>query len=176
MIKRVARLTALLVALAAVIWAILLLTIGLSGISFQEVRPGESPLPGQITHSPYIGAIYSLLALTLIVLGLLRDKWLSVAWLGVVLHILIGGLLLWGMGILYVALAGVLAFLLGILQWQVSRQSQWRLAAWAGAALVLLVGGFLSGTASGPYVLALGFLLCLVLLGLQRYISRRLLA
>jgi hypothetical protein len=173
-LKQGARLTAFLLIVAFVIWAIYLLIVGLPGISVPEIRPGESPVPGQTTNTPYLGAAYSLLALLIVAIGLLRDKWLPIAWLGVLLHLAFGGLLIWGLGILYIGVAGTLAVLVGILQWQVSRQVKWVYAAWAGNGVVLLTGLLLSGTAYGLYILVLGVLLGLVLFSLQRNASTRL--
>jgi hypothetical protein len=93
---------------------------------------------------------------------------LPLAWVGLLWHLIIGGLLIWGMGIFYIAATGGLALLVGVLQWQVTHQAKWLLAAWAGVVIVLVSGALLLGTVFGPPILVVGILLGWLLVGLDR--------
>ena len=167
-VKQIARLVALLMVIALAIWGLYLLIVGLPSTNVPRVPPGEPLPPGLILYMPYHGALYSLLALALVAIGLMRDRWLPLAWVGLLLHLIIGGLLIWGMGIFYIAATGGLALLVGVLQWQVTHQAKWLLAAWAGVVIVLVSGALLLGTVFGPPILVVGILLGLLLVGLDR--------
>lgn len=170
-VKQIARAVAFLFVAALAAWAVYLLIVGLPVVSVPEGQPGEPLLPGEIVYQPYLGASYSLAVLLLIGVGLLKDKWLPLAWVGIVLHLLFGGLLIWSMGILYVAIAGGLAVPLGILQWHISQQNRWLATAWVGTGLALLIGFLLVGTPVEPIFLVSGILLGIILAVLQWRVS-----
>lgn len=167
-VRQIARLVAFLLVIAFIAWAIYLLVVGLPHTQIPEGQPDEGLPPGATTvYRPYSGAIYSLAALLLIGIGLFKDEWLPLAWLGVTLHFIFGAFLVWSMGILYVAVAGALTAPLGILYWRITQQKKWLAIAWTGVGIVLLVGVLLAGTSTGFYVLAASILLGLVTAALQ---------
>jgi hypothetical protein len=161
------RAVTLLLVLGFAVWAIYLLAVGLPVTVIPESPPGATTPPGAIVYQPYFGAVYSLAALLLVGAGLLRSKWLPLAWVGVALHLLSGGLLIFSMGILYIAVAGGLAVPLGMLQWQITQQRKWLATAWIGVGLVLLVGILLAGTSLATIILASGILLGAILAAMQ---------
>lgn len=167
-IKRAARLTAYLLLLGLLIWDLYLLAIGLPAALYAEGFPGTPGLAIETVHRPYLPAWYSLAALLPMALGLLRDEWLPLAWLGLLLHLAVGGLLLFSAGFWYVPIMGLLAVAVGVLQWQASRRARWLLASAGGVAIVLLVGVLMNWTPLGNPLLILGVLLALLLIALWR--------
>jgi hypothetical protein len=172
-IKRAARLAAYLLILGLMGWDIYLLTIGLPASRFAEGVAGPAGPTIDIVHRPYLPAWYSLVALLPMALGLLRDEWLPLAWFGLLLHLVVGGLLLFSIGFWYVPIIGVLAVAVGVLQWQASQRAWWLLASAGGIAVVVLVGVLMSWTPMGVPLLVVGFLLTLLLIALGRPRSRR---
>jgi hypothetical protein len=167
-IKRAARLAAYLLILGLLGWDIYLLTTGLPATRFAEGFPGTPGLVIETVHRPYLPAWYSLAALLPLALGLLRDEWLPLAWLGLLLHLVVGGLLLFSIGFWYVPIIGLLAVAIGVLQWQASQRARWLLASAGGVAVVLLVGVLMNWTPLGVPLLVAGGLLALLLIALWR--------
>jgi hypothetical protein len=167
-IKRAARLAAYLLILGLLVWDVYLLTVGLPVARYAEGLGGTTGLAIEAVHRPYLPAWYSLAALLPLALGLLRDEWLPLAWLGLLLHLVVGGLLVFSIGLWYVPIIGVLAVAAGILQWRASQRARWLLASAGGVAVVLLVGVLMNWTPLGPPLLVVGSLLALLLLALWR--------
>jgi hypothetical protein len=158
------------------IWAVYLLVVGIPSVLVTEVPLGEAvPSEETIVYEPYFGAWYSLLALLFIAIGLLKEQWLPIAWVGILAHFIFGVILIWGMGLVYMAIAGGFAVLLGVLQQQISHQKKWLLPAWLGAGIVILAGIVLVGatTPLGQFILVIGILLGLMLTVLQLCIARQ---
>jgi hypothetical protein len=84
------------------------------------------------------------------------------------LHLVVGGLLLFSIGFWYMPIIGFLAVAVGILQWQASKRARWLLASAGGVAVVLLVGVLMSWTPMGVPLLVVGGLSALLLLLLWR--------
>lgn len=116
--KRGARLVAYLIIAALLVWAVYLLVIGQPNPLYAEAQPGEPLPPPQTIYVRYLPALYSVFALLIVALGLIRDGWLPLAWAGLVLHLIIGGLLIFSWGVVYIAATGVLAVPVGVVQWQ----------------------------------------------------------
>ena len=97
---RMARIAAfgLIAALAA--WAAYLVIVGVPYTTYGEVQPGQALGPALTVYMPYFPALFSPLALVLVAIGLIRDRWLPLAWVGLLLHLAIGGLLIFSWGIL----------------------------------------------------------------------------
>ena len=168
-VTRIARTTAFLLIASLAAWALYFVIVGLPSTGYSAVPPGQPLPPGQTIYEPYYPALYSTLPLLLIFIGLLRDRWLRLAWLGVVLLLALGALLIFTLGIFHIAAAGLLAFLVAVVHWQASGRAHWLLASAAGAGLVLLIGCVMLGSIYGYPTLALGLLLAAVLLALRLY-------
>ena len=153
--KRGARLAAYLIIAGLVAWAVYLLTVGLPFIGVFETVPGEPGLEPWITYMPYQPALYSLFALLVVALGLIRDEWLVLAWMGLALHLIAGVLLIFSLGIVYIAATGVLAVPVGVVQWQASGNRRWLRGAWGGVAILLVVGALMAWNPLGYASLAL---------------------
>lgn len=173
-IKHSARLAAYLIILGLAAWDIYLLTIGLPWTGYSETFPSTPGLTSTIVFMPYQPALYSLVALLPIAIGLSRDKWLPFTWAGLLLHLIVGGLLLFSLGLLYIPIIGLLAVVVGVVQRQVSHQARWLLASAGGVGVVLLVGLLLSYSAFGVALLVMGGLLALGLLAIWRIWPRQL--
>lgn len=167
-IKRAARLAACLLILGLIGWDVYLLTVGLPAARYAEGVPGPAGPTIETVYRPYLPAWYSLAALLPLALGLLRDEWLSLAWLGLLLHLVVGGLLLFSIGFWYVPITGFLAVALGVLQWQARQRVLWLVASAGGVAIVLLVGVLMKWTPLGVPLLAAGMLVGIVLLMIGR--------
>ncbi len=167
-LKRSARLAVWLLLAALCAWAIYLLAVGVSYTSYPQVQPGQPLPPGETARMPYWPALYSPLTLVLVAIGTIKDEWLPLAWVGLLLHLALGGLLIFSLGLVYIAAAGALAVPVGLLAWQAERQVRWLLASGAGAALVVLVGITLRGTIYGVAILAAGVLMALLVVPLAR--------
>jgi len=103
----------------------------------------------------YPPALYSLLALLVVALGLIRDEWLLLAWIGLALHLIAGVLLIFSLGIVYVAATGVLSVPVGIVHWQASGERRWLWGAWGGVAVLLVVGALMAWNPIGYVAFAL---------------------
>ena len=159
-IKRTARLAAYLLIAALAAWAAYFVIAGVPYTSYAEVPPGQPLGPAQTVYMPYYPALYSPLVLLLVIVGLIRDQWLPLAWIGLLLHLAIGVLLIFSFGILYIGVTGLLVTLVSLIQWEASGRARWFLAAAAGAALLLLIGVVMLGTVYGYPLLAAGLILC----------------
>ncbi len=158
-ITRTARVGAYLVIAAMAAWAGYFVFVGVPNTTYWEVQPGQALSLARTVYLPYYPALYSPLALVLAALGLIRERWLPLAWVGLLLHLAIGGLLIFSLGIFYIAVTGVLTALVGIIEWQATGRARWLLAAGAGAALELLIGVVMLGTTYAYPLLAAGLLL-----------------
>jgi hypothetical protein len=159
--NRAARLAAYLLIAALAALAAYFVIVGVPYTTYAEVLPGSGQAlgPAQTVYMPYYPALYSPLVLVLVAIGLIRDRWLPLAWVGLLLHLAIGGLLIFSLGILYIGVTGVLVALVSIIEWQATGRARWLLAAAAGAALLLLIGAVMLGTAFAVPLLAAGLLL-----------------
>ena len=167
-IAAMARLAVFLLVAALLVWALYLVVVGLPYPEVRETVTGVTTSRQTIVnYVPYYGGIYSTAALVLVVLGVSRDKWLPLAWVGLLSHLAVGAIAIWGMGIIYIAATGILAVPVGILQWQNTDQKRWLLAAWIGVGLTAITGTILLGTDFGVPLLTSGVLLTLILIGLQ---------
>jgi hypothetical protein len=79
----------------------------------------------------------------------------ALAWAGLGLHLIIGGLLIFSWGIVYIAATGALAVPVGIVHWQASGNRRWLWGAWGGVAVLLGVGALMAWNPLGYAVLAL---------------------
>ena len=167
-IKAIARLAVFLVVAALATWGLYLLV---AGLPYSEVRETitrtSSTWETITTYVPYYGGAYSLAALVMVAIGVLKDKWLPLAWVGLLAHLALGAISIWSFGIIYIAATGVLAVPVAILQWQSTDVKRWLLVAWAGVGLTGLMGSILLGTYFGIPTLAIGIVLALLLVGLQ---------
>jgi hypothetical protein len=168
-IQRLARTVAFLLLAALAAWAAYLVVVGVSYTVVSQVQPGQPLGPAQIVYEPYYPAFYSPLALLLVAIGLIRDRWLPLAWVGLLLHLAVGGLLIFSLGIVYIAATGLLAVFVGIIDWQASHQDRWLVAAGCGAAVVLLVGVLLRGTIYTVLLIAAGSVLAGLVIILWRW-------
>jgi hypothetical protein len=75
-LKRASRLAAFLLIAGLLAWAVYLFTVGVRWVGYFETVPGQAGLQEQITYRPYLPALYSVAALVVVALGLLRDEWL----------------------------------------------------------------------------------------------------
>lgn len=167
-LSAIARLAVFLLFVALLVWALYLVAVGLPYSEVRATVTGANTSQQTIVKFvPYYGGIYSSAALLLIVIGVMKDKWLPLAWVGLLAHLAVGALLIWSFGILYVAATGILAVPVGVLEWQHSNQQRWLLAAWIGAGLTMSIGIILLGTYFGVPILTIGILLALLLLRLQ---------
>jgi len=110
----------LVIAFAA--WAVYLFVVGVPTTLVPEVRPGEMLPPGVAVYRPYRPGVFALLALLPAAIGILREEWVPLGWLSVVLLLAVGALLIFSQGIVFAVQAGMLAVMLGILQQHRSRQ------------------------------------------------------
>jgi hypothetical protein len=175
-IKRSIRAVGLILVTILFVWAVYLLVVGIPSVLVTEVALGETVPPEEmIVYHPYPGAWYSLLALLLIASGLLKEQWLPMAWIGVAAQFIFGVILIFGMGLVYMAIAGGFAVLLGVLHQQISQQNKWLIPAWIGTGIVLLAGIVLVGapTLLGQFILVIGILLGLLLIVLQWCIAKQ---
>jgi hypothetical protein len=162
-IEQIMRWTIFALVITFAAWVVSLLVNGLPWTVFPEVPPGDPPPPDRIVYRPYQPAIFALLALLPAAVGMLREAWTSWAWASVVLLLLVGALLIFSMGYVFIIAAGVLAVLLAILQWQYTGRPNRLLAGWAGVGLLLVLGILFAEAPVGIYVGASAVLLALVL-------------
>ena len=158
-IKRSARFATYLLIAALAVLAAYFVIVGVPYTTYAEVQPGQALSSALTVYSPYYPALYSPLVLVLVAIGLIRDRWLPLAWVGLLLHLTIGVLLIFSLGILYVGVTGVLVALVSLIEWQATGRARWLLAAAAGAALLLLIGAVMLGTTYGYPLLAAGLIL-----------------
>jgi hypothetical protein len=157
--NRTARIAAFVLIAALTGMAAYFVIVGVPYTTYAEVLSGQSLGPAQTVSMPYYPALYSLLPLLLVAIGLIRDRWLPLAWVGLLLHLAIGGLLIFTLGIFYIAATGALVALVGIIEWRATGLARWLLAAGAGAILVLMIGAVMLGTVFAYPLLAAGLLL-----------------
>lgn len=117
-LKQPSRLAALIITTTLFLGVLYLLVVGMPHRVVPETLPGQALPLGQVVYRPYLPAIYAVPALLFILIGLLRDKWLLLAWAGMALLVLFGGLLIFSMGFYFIAAGVVLAVALGVLQWR----------------------------------------------------------
>jgi hypothetical protein len=166
-IKQGAWLAGVLLVVMLIAWALYLLSAGLPVTRTAEARPGEPPPPAQVLYLPYEPARLSLVLLAAVLIGLLGDRWLPLAWIGIALHLAYGVLLIFSLGALYIVAAAALAVPAGILQAHLDPPAPGMPAAWGGAAIVLAAGILFSGDEIGYYILLAGILLALAVAGVQ---------
>lgn len=171
-VKQVARFMALLLVAACTIWGLYLMVVGLPTVATQATVPGGPPPPTFIVYQPYYTAIYSLLGLGLMTLGLLNDKSLGWAWAGIALHLIAGGLLIFSQGMVYILFGGIAAVPVGILHTQVGNRKFGLIGAWSGIGILLMMSFVLSGP-FGIFALIAGIGLALIVAGFNWHNSRR---
>ncbi len=162
-LKRGARILAFLIIAALLAWAVYLLVVGQPNPVYAEGQAGDALPPPQIIYVRYLPALYSVFALLVVAVGLIRDEWLLMAWIGLALHLIAGGLLIFGWGIVYIAATGALAAPVGIVHWQASGERRWLWGAWAGVVVLLVVGALMAWNPFGYAALALAAILGVVL-------------
>ncbi len=171
-LHRAARLTAYLFLAALAAWDLWLLLVGTPTPYYSETLPGSQGLVTNVIYQRYPPALPALVALAVVVLALLRDNWLRLAWLGLLTHLIWGGLLLFSRGLYYVAATGVIIVPVALLQWQVTGERRWLWVAWAGPAILLLVGALMSWNWLGYASLGAAIVASVLLVVLGRRYAR----
>ncbi len=167
-LHRAARLAAYLLLAALAAWDLWLLLVGTPTPYYSETFPGSEGLATTLVYQRYPPALPALIALAVVALALLRDQWLRLAWLGLLPHLIWGGLLLFSWGLVYVAATGVLVVPIALLQWHVTDERRWLWIAWAGPAILLLVGALMAWNPFGFACLALALGASVLLVVLHR--------
>lgn len=121
-LKLIMRTAVVVLVIAFAAWSVYLFVVGFPTLTVPEVRPGETPPPGVVVFRPYYPGIYALLALLPAATGMLREEWAPLGWLSVILLLMVGALLIFSQGMVFIGQAVVLAVMLGTLRWHRSCQ------------------------------------------------------
>lgn len=109
-----------LVAAAVAAFALSLLIVGSRGI----ITPADPAAPARVEYRPYPAAILPLAAAVLVLAGLRWRRQRGLAWTGLLLLFLFGGLFVFGQGLLFLGAAVLLLLLLAALHLLQSEESR----------------------------------------------------
>jgi hypothetical protein len=130
--------------------------IGQLGMMYQGAPAGQPPGPGQLVSlGVYVPALFPLAALLAVAVGFVADRWIWLAWLGVLAFIATGVLLIFGMGIVIFLCAFLLFVPIALTHWHISNHRRWLHIAWIGIAGLVVYGILFRSVVFGPISLAI---------------------
>jgi hypothetical protein len=130
--------------------------IGQFGMAYQGGPAGQPLGPGQLVSlGVYTPALYPLAALLAITVGLLADRWIGLAWLGLLSLIGTGVLLIFGHGIIIFLGAFLLFVPIALTHWHISNHQRWLHIAWIGVAGLVVYGILFRSLVFGPISLGI---------------------
>ena len=145
-IKLWARVFALIITLIFALGMLYLMMIGWGGVTtVAEEQPvvGDQELTtylGRFERQPYPPSVMPFVIAVIILCGLLNERLLVLAWIGMGIMTLIGLMLIFGPGIICWGLVMLLTVPMSLIQWQQSGNARWLIVGMVGA-LLLIWGG-----------------------------------